>query len=264
MDRTPKRLVMQHMSINKQRGFTLIEVAIVAPIMILVAISIVAILIVLVSSTVRPNAQSLIMQQEEKAFESIESDINNSYVYISSTSSYGFLSSLPSNFTDTAASDYSSPPSGTTVIRLQTFNQIIDSNDSSKTKVLPAFKDTGSCSNITDLSSSNIAPIVVIYYVRDNTLYRRTLVDNTNPSTCGTKLAKQSCLSSCAAEDSALVRVDSLKTFSIEYYTGITNDTVTTDPTLAKSAKVTITAASDAGGDSVEYTSSLRAARLNN
>ncbi len=255
---------MQHTSTNKQRGFTLVEVAIVAPIMILVAISIVAILITLVSSTVRPNAQSLIMQQEEKALESIESDINNSYVYINSTSSSGFLSSLPSSFTDSAASDYSSPPSGTMVVGLQTFNQIIDSTDSSRTKVLPAFKDAASCSNTTDLSPNNIAPVVVIYYVKDNTLYRRTLVDTTNPSTCGAKLAKQSCLSSCAAEDTALVRVDSLTAFSIVYYTGITNDIVTTDPTLAKSAKITITAALNAGGDSVEYTSSLRAARLNN
>jgi type II secretory pathway pseudopilin PulG len=255
---------MPRTSINKQRGFTLIEIAIIAPVMILVALSIIAILITLVSSTVRPNARSLIMQQEEKAFETIESDINNSYVYISSTSSSGFLSTLPANFTDNAASDYSSPPSGTTVVRIQTFNQIIDSTDSSRTKILPAFKSSSACSNTTDLSSNNIAPIVVVYYVKNNVLYRRTLVDNTNPSTCGTKLAKQSCLSSCAAEDVALVRVDSLKAFSIVYYTGITNDVVTVDPTLARSAKVTITAASDAGGDSVEYTSSLRAARLNN
>lgn len=255
---------MQRMSISKQRGFTLIEVAVVAPIMILVALSIIAILIILVSSTVQPNARSLIMQQEEKALEVIESDINNSYVYISSTTSSGFLSALPSNFSDGAASDYSSPPSGTTTLALQTFNQIIDSTDSSRTKVLPAFKGTSSCSNTTDLSASNIAPIVVVYYVKNNTLYRRTLVDTTNPSTCGTKLAKQSCLSSCAAEDVALVQVDALSVFSVVYYTGITNDTVTTDPTAAKSAKVTITAASDAGGDSVQYTSSLRAARLNN
>ncbi len=255
---------MQRMSTNKQQGFTLIEVAVVAPIMILVAISIIAILIILVSSTVQPNARSLIMQQEEKALDVIESDINNSYAYISSTSSYGFLSTLPANFADSASSDYSSPPSGTTVIALKTFNQIIDSTDSSRTKVLPAFKDTASCSNTTDLSASNIAPIVVVYYVKNNTLYRRTLVDTTNPSTCGTKLARQSCLTSCAAEDTALVQVDALRTFSVVYYTGITNDIVTTDPTAARSAKVTITAASDAGGDSVEYTSSLRAARLNN
>lgn len=255
---------MQHTSINKQRGFTLIEVAVIAPVMILVAISIVGILIILVSSTVQPNARSLIMQQEVRALDSIESDINNSYAYINSTTSYGFLSDLPANFSDSAISDYSDPPNGTMVLGIQTFNQIIDSTDSSRTKVLPAFKDTASCSNTTNLSPNNIAPIVVVYYVKNNTLYRRTLVDTSNPSTCGTKLARQTCLTSCAAEDVALVQVDELRVFNVEYYTGITNDVVTTDPTAARSAKVTITAASDAGGDSVQYTSSLRAARLNN
>jgi type II secretory pathway pseudopilin PulG len=242
---------MRPMSTKNQRGFTLVEVAIISPVMILIAISIVAILITLVSSTIQPNTRSLIMQQEEKAFESIENDINNSA---------GLLSSLPANFSDGSASDYASPPSGTTVIRVQTYDQIINPNDSSGTKIIPAFKDSATCSNITDLGPSNIVPVVAVYFVRDNTLFRRTLTDTTVPATCGTKLAKQTCQSS---EDIALVRVDNLSAFSVVYYTGITNDVVTTDPTVAKSARITITAASEAAGDTIQYTSSLRAARLN-
>ncbi|MDO8335251.1 MAG: prepilin-type N-terminal cleavage/methylation domain-containing protein [Candidatus Saccharibacteria bacterium] len=257
------------MSTKYQRGFTLVEVAIVAPIMILVALSIVAILITLVTSTIRPNATSMLMQQQEKAFDVIESDINNSYVYISSTSSSGFLSSLPSGFTDSSPSDYSSPPSGTTVLRLQTFNQIVNPSDTTGTKVIPAFKDTNtSCSNTTDMTANNIVPIVIIYYVKNNVLYRRTLTYNyasTPPQTCGTKLAKQTtCSTGCTSEDLALVTADKIDTFSVDYYTGINNNTLTNnDPTLGKSAKVTIGATLQAGGDAVSYTSSIRASRLN-
>ncbi|MEK7621281.1 MAG: type II secretion system protein [Patescibacteria group bacterium] len=244
------------MSTNKQHGFTLVEVAIVTPVMILTALGIVAILITLVSSTVGPNARSILMQQEEKALDSMESDINNSSGILSS--------SLSANFTDTAGGDYSSPPSGTTVLRIQTYDQITNPNDSSGTRVIPAFKDSAACSNITSLAANNIAPIVVVYYVKDNVLYRRTLTDTTTPATCGIKLAKQSCLSGCASKDTALVNAENLSNFSIIYYTGVTNSIETADPTLAKSAKVFITASLEAGGETVEYSSSLRSARLNN
>ncbi|MBI3494459.1 hypothetical protein HY004_00545 [Candidatus Saccharibacteria bacterium] len=246
------------MSTKDQRGFTLIEVAVVAPIMILVALGIVAILITLVTSTLRPNARSIVMQQEQKAMDSIESDINNSS---------GLITDLPSNFSDgNAAADYYDPPAGTAVIGIQTYDQIVNPNDNSGTKVIPAFKDSASsCTNITDLSASNIVPIVVVYFVKDNTLYRRTLTQyygSTPANTCGTKLAKQTCIT-CTNKDIVLIAADSISAFSVVYYTGITNDVVTTDPTVAKSAKITITASINAGGDAVEYTSTLRASRLN-
>ena len=246
---------MQHLSTNKQRGFTLIEIAIIAPLMILVAISIVAVLIGLVSATVGPNARSIQMQQEEKAFDIIEGDINNST---------GFLSTLPANFTDANSSNYANPPSGTTVLRIATFDQITNPNDSSGTKVVPAFKGGSPCNNTTDLGASNITPIVAIYFVRDNTLFRRTLTDNTNPATCGTKLAKQTCQSGCASDDLQLVIGDSVSEFGVTYYTGITGNTTTTDPTAAQSAQIRITSSINAGGDSFSYTATLRAARMNN
>lgn len=239
---------------NNQGGFTLVEVAVVAPVMILLAIAIVAILIALVGGTVRPNAESILIQQNQKSFENIESDINNSS---------GLLSALPANFTDNAASDYSSPPSGTTVLRIKTYDQIQNPNDSSGTKIIPAFKDASSCSSSTILDSSNIVPIVVIYFVKNNTFYRRTLTDTTTPATCGTKLAKSTGCSTCTSEDIALLKADSIDAFNVTYYTNITNDTTTTDPTVAKSAKITITSSLEAGGDTVEYTASLRAVRLN-
>ena len=251
-----QRFHMQHMSTNKQRGFTLIEVAIVTPVMILVAISIVAVLITLVSSTVRPNAKSILMQQQEKALDSIESDVNNSSA---------ILSTLPANFSDNNSNDYSLPPSGTTVLRVQTYDQIVNPNDSSGTKVIPAFKDSAACSNVTDLNAANILPIVTVYYVKNEVLYRRTLIDNTSPTPaiCGAKLAKQTCLT-CSSEDLALVRADRLSGFAVTYYTGINNDVVTTDPALAKSATISITASLEAGGDTVENITSLRVSRLNN
>lgn len=251
-----QRSLMQHTSTSKQRGFTLVEIAVVTPIMILVAISIIAVLITLVSSTVRPNAKSILMQQQEKALDSIESDVNNSSI---------ILSTLPSNFSDSNSVDYASPPAGTTVLRVQTYDQIVNPNDTSGTKVIPAFKDSAACSNITDLNATNILPIVTIYYVKNEVLYRRTLIDNTSPAPaiCGTKLAKQTCLT-CTPEDLALVRADQISGFAVTYYTGINNDVVTTDPTLAKSATISITASLEAGGDTVENTTSLRVARLNN
>lgn len=251
---------MRPMSIKKinQRGFTLVEVAVVAPVMILIALAIVAILIALVSGTVGPNARSILIQQGQKAFDSMESDVNNSS---------GLLSTLtvPANFTDNAASDYSSPPSGTTVLRIQTYDQIQNPNDSSGTKVIPAFKDTSPCSNTTVLDSNNIVPIVVVYFVKNNTLYRRTLTDTTTPATCGTKLAKSTGCGSCTSEDIALIRADSITKFEVTYYDSVTLDSNPSSIASAssKSAKITIASSLEAGGDTIKYTANLRVARLN-
>lgn len=242
-----------------QRGFTLVEVAVIAPVMILIALSIVAILIALVSSTVGPNARSILIQQGQKSFDSIESDVNNSS---------GLLPTLPANFTDNAAGDYSSPPSGTTVLRIQTYDQIQNPNDSSGTKVIPAFKDTSPCSNTTVLDSNNIVPIVVIYFVKNNTLYRRTLTDTTTPTptTCGTKLAKSTGCGDCTSEDIALLRADSVTKFEVTYYDSVVLDSNPNSVASAssKSAKITIESSLEAGGDTIKYTANLRAARLNN
>ncbi len=243
------------MSINNQKGFTLVEVAVVAPMMILIAISIVAILIALVSSTVGPNAKAILIQQQEKAFDIVENDINNSS---------GLIATLPANFSDSMSNDYASPPSGTTVLRIQGYNQINNPGDTSGTKVIPAFKDTATCSNITDLSASNIAPIVIIYFVNNNILYRRTLIEDTPSSTCGTKLAKETgCAQPTCTQDLQLVQGDSIQAFSVIYYTTIGGSTTTSDPTLAKSARITITSTVNAGGEPIQYTASFRAARLN-
>lgn len=235
-----------------QSGFTLVEVAIIVPIMIIIAVSILAMLITLVTSTMIPNARGIIMQDQQKAFDNIESDIN---------SSTRLLSTLPSGFTDSASTDYASPPSGTTVLRIETFNQITNPNDTTGTKTIPAFMGSAPCTNTTVLTKENIAPIVIVYFVRDNSLYRRTLVDNTL-ATCGTKLAKQTC-STCSSKDLQLLRASSVTKFEVIYYSSAQNDTITTDPTQAKSARITITATLDTVGQTVEYTATIRIVRLN-
>lgn len=247
---------MRHMSINNQKGFTLVEIAVIAPMMILIALAIVAVLVTLVSSTVSPNAKGLLMQQQEKAFDSIENDINNSA---------GLLSSLPPNFSDSESDDYADPPVDADILIVRGYNQIQNPNDASGTKVIPAFMDTATCSNTTNLNATNIAPIVTIFFVKDNVLYRRTLVEDVPSNTCGTKLAKETgCSLSSCTPDIELLRADTINTFDVTYYTTITGTTTTSDPTAAMSARVTITSTLFAGGDPIKYTAVIRAARLNN
>lgn len=247
---------MRHMLIkNRQAGFTLVEVAIVAPLMILIAISILAVLITLVTSTVTPNARGIMMIEQQKAMDSLQKDIGNSTTLLAPAA-------LPSGFSDSASSDYSSPPTGTVVLKAQTFNQTTDTNDTTGTKILPAFKGSSPCTNLTSLEASNIAPIVAVYFVKDSILYRRTLVDDTL-ATCATKLAKQTCISSCTSKDLQLISTSKVKKFDIIYYTSLTSDTVTTAPASAKSAKITITSTLDAAGQTNEYTSVARIIKLN-
>ncbi len=264
---------------QNERGFTLVEVAVVVPMIVIIVIGILAMLITLVQSNVAQTTRSNLVYQTRLALGDVEKDVDSSTLF------------LPSTLPSATYSDFNEPGlSGTyktngtlsggaastnlNTLFIQGYNQILDPQDATRTKIIAAFKGTPPCSGSAVTQTSNIVPISVLYFVNNGTLYRRTIIDKTNPTTCGTKLIKQACPTgsdlntpACATKD--VVLLNSVSQFKIDYYLNAGDASpmnayiASPSPTIdqAKAISITITSATGASGKSVSHTAGLRVAR---
>lgn len=119
-------------------------------------------------------------------------------------------------------------------------------------------------------------PYTVIYFVRGNVLYRRTLTDATTPICNGPQAQKQSCPpavtpwnSICKAQDEVIAK--NVTGLSIDYYqeratSPIINEYTSTNPGIlgmADDAQVTLTLSGTGASSSLTSTISLRITKVN-
>lgn len=119
-----------------------------------------------------------------------------------------------------------------------------------------------------------------IYFVANNTLYRRTLVNTTSPCGGYTNAQKQTCSSSatdnyCQGVDAKII--SNVTEFRVDYYSDANNTTPmdptddtkhtkyddATVPNMAKSVGITLSAKSGPDNSDPIYTSTLRISRIN-
>lgn len=116
--------------------------------------------------------------------------------------------------------------------------------------------------------------VTVIYFVKNNTLYRRVVVptwnNNSTPDSntvCKPVWQRGSCASGitgtgCLTKDAAiLTNVDSLSMTVAYYKKSAPSTPITSDLSNADSLKVTLTASTKAGGETISNTSELAASR---
>jgi type II secretory pathway pseudopilin PulG len=265
---------------GREAGFTLVEVAVVVPMIILVIVGILALLITLVGSNVQQSTRSALVNNTRVALTSIEKDVDASSTFLADTlpsatfkdfNEPGLSGSYKTN--GSLASGAASANLNTLFI--QGYNQIADPADTTGTKIIGAFKGTPPCSGINFAQTANIVPVAVLYFVTNSTLYRRTIIDRTNPTTCGPLLIKQSCPTgsdantpSCLVKDTALL--NNVSQFKIDYYLNAADTTplnayvATPTPPIdqAKAIVATITSFTNSAGNRVSHSASLRMTRI--
>lgn len=141
----------------------------------------------------------------------------------------------------------------------------------------PVFQDDGDFNCSTQLTLNPELTYIVIYFIRDGSLYRRILTDTTTP-TCNDveQNQKQSCPrdaipphASCQARDELIA--NNMTQFGIAYYTAlaatpIANVYSSADPdilSIADDAEVTLTAGKLLAGRSITATITLRIGTVN-
>lgn len=266
-----KRITHQHSA-----GFTIVELAIIVPILIVSVLVLFESMFYLVRVAAINRTQTALIYENQNALNIIEAD-----AVLTTT----FLPTTDTNVTDvykptSNAGQWSylgdTQDSATRVLILRAFNTT--TNPLSADRV-PSFLSALGC-DTDDIYSNDILQYNIIYFVKDGNLYRRRALD-TSQATCETPYQKQSCPSletlglptrdtSCAADDE-LIATD-VTAFSVQYYQTKNSSTpmdvynVLADPdtvSVAAAVDVSLTLARDAYHQNTVYTSSIRIARLN-
>ncbi len=264
---------MRHMLISKKiqasAGFTLIEVLVISPILIISLSTIVVLLINLSASNLISNAEISLTSDTKTALSVIEDDIALTSLFLT-TKDAAYSDPYGPNGAG-AAWSYKGVSATSRVLVARTYATSTSVKNPNKT---PVYIDLYGC----DINSLTLNPALrtnSIYFVKDNNLYRRTLTDESQ-TLCNAQFQKQSCPADSGMTNPICKAIDTLllsyvTNFSISYYTNSTDTTPidvypSNSPTILDAAKtidVNITASRTVAGEIISYTSSIKISKLN-
>jgi len=201
---------------HRNSGFTLVELVIIVPIAMLTIMGVVVALINLVSDNITTRSELSSMHDTQSAFNTIEADANIAA---------SFLTTKDSQFSDPygpdgAGGSWSFAGSSTSLQTLIIRGYASTKNPLDETR-RPVYINQLGCA-AADILSNPALTTNVIYFIRNNNLYRRVLTI-TSATTCATPFQKQSCPPDratnnaiCKADDSLLLT--DVKSFIVDYY----------------------------------------------
>lgn len=261
---------------NKSRGFTLVEIMVIAPVVILVISGFVALIIVLTGDVLRSGETNKIIYNTQSALNTFEDDVRLTTQFLTTSMTPVTPQGLNNN---NAPFVLSGTPGATTTFgiykALATTKNPLDS-----TKELVYIKDTPyDCTDPNLYKQNTPYTINYVYFYTlqsgEYILWKRTLTDQT-PATnlCGTLWQQPSCAASivtagsyptiCKTEDTVVLR--NLLSISGAYYNDSTYATQTayaSIPTSSTSTALGLTAGKTIAGRSFTFSASLRATKIN-
>lgn len=278
---------MQFTSQSKNRGFTIVEVLVIAPIVILALGAFIAVMVNMTAEVLKTQSENSMVQGTQDALSSIERDIKLSGQFLAGNelvaqSPQGYADGYGTINSDSDANSFTNVTAGNTrskMLILRTFTT--DKNPIDGTRQ-PIYTDqpTASCAQKTTnkLFSSN-----TIYFVKNNTLWKRTIIQQGSgrPNLCDTPWQQPSCSSTvtkgtfCKVNDSRLA--DNVSDLTIDYFTNPSDTTPIADAndstktvtqrnaalSGATTARISITTSSKVAGRDVGNTAAVRATKLN-
>lgn len=234
---------------NNCSGFTIVELLVVAPIVILVIGGFIGAIIAMTGNVLVTRSANQLVYNIQDALDRIESDVRISGGFL--TASTGFSYDNPSLILNSYATT--------------------NNPASSALNIVYHSSSTGSCS-----SPTNPLMLNTVYFVSDNKLWRRIVVpdDFSAGIFCDAKTnsvtsvwQKPSCAAiTCVSKDMLLVDEATSLTIEIKYYSPSEPNTfLTTPPSDANSGVVvTITANGNAAGRTFTESGTIRATSPNN
>lgn len=259
------------------KGFTFVEILVIAPIVILAIGSFIALIVVMSGDVLAARAQNVLAYNIQDALNRMEKDIRSSSRFLAVNS-----------FSLIAAQGYDNGTSGFKNVDTTRGPALI--LEQTATTANPALSPSSfaylsnqpyNCAN-PSLRENQIMMINIVYFIKDSTLWRRTLMpSNYTTAACNTPWQKPSCspgysAAFCQTPDTELVKGVSITDFDIQYYLAANSTTpdatvsnpATADNTRASiletltSANVAIRASTVVAGRDVTWSGSLRATRI--
>lgn len=251
---------------HKQSGFTLVEMLVVAPLVVLVIGTIVGFLVSLVGNVLISNARSQAQYATQDALDQIEQDAFWSGSFYST-----FTAPSPQGENDATQPFTSTSGSGTDLI----FHQVgVTTRPTDPARSPVFFANRPAACGSGSVQTNETLFVKTIYFVKAGSLYRRVVVPPNNQNvtpdaqtTCAAPWQRNSCTSiglaaQCISKDSKLV--DNVSAFSVTYYNKNNPSITLADPTLADSLTVSITTTKIIAGESVSDTLYVATSRTNN
>lgn len=256
-------------------GFTLVEMLIIAPIVILLVGSFIALLVNLTGDALAENAEARMLNDVNATLDQMEADVNSSGAFLAVnnfalTSPQG-LNNDTTNFTNVLSDGHA--------LILNVF--VSDKNPDSSTRALVYLANMPNACGSGNFGQNQVMTMNVVYFVKDNSLWRRTLaVNNYATKACAGAVIWQnpSCAPGvsgtlCRTQDEQLITAVDDLTISTSYFVAPADTTavpgaISGSDTVRQAAldttrtvDVTINADSTASGREFSQSGSLRMTR---
>lgn len=255
---------MSSMPISRRhgRGFTLVEMLAVAPLVILVIGGIIGLMLALISDAVVSAERNNMTSSIQNSLDMMERDVKLATTI--STNS-GTLPSPQGKDNGTAPFD-----SVDSLVLIQ-YATTANPYDSTRNLVYQA-NPAAYCGTAQQLFNPTVQTKIIYFRASDGSLYRRTIVPN--PSTCGNvkPWQKNSCAtvgSLCVVKDTKLS--EGISAMTLEYFTpsrptiaSSVAESTADRTTTTNSVRVTLELTRSVAGTSVKANGAMRAAKANN
>ena len=251
---------------SRSAGFTLAEVLIISPLIVLVVAVIVAAMVNMTGNALQTRERNHLVYSAQEGLNQIEADIRLSRGVVLGTGELVSGQGSDSNFTGTAEFETSA---STLVLEQNTTNKSPLDLD----RDLLYYSSPNPCSS--QLKRTNPAlRHKIVFFLDDNTLKRRTIVDFASGEICDPESSgtissvnhpavwqRNTCSTTntgrCFSLDTIIAK--DVESVEFEYYPSAASSTPTTPAITSSSIRVTIHSSKSAAGEDVTHSASLRA-----
>jgi len=257
-------------------GFTLVEIGIIVPILIIIAITLFNSLFAMLRSSATQKVDITITYDTQKALAALETDATLTSVFLPTTDASITDTYKPATNGGTWSYLGGSLSSPTRALIMRVYNTSTNPYSASRK---PSYLSALGC-GLSTLYFNSILQYNLIYFVSNGNLYRRVALDTTQ-ATCDPVYQKQSCPSldtlgtpsrdaSCSADDELVAK--NVTGFAVNYFSSqisavpLSIYSSGADPNLVTTAaaiEVTVTATRKTYGQDITGSSTIRISRIN-
>lgn len=236
---------------NDETGFTLVELLVMAPIMIVTIVLLMSYMFNQFGQLTQQGAQVNLQVDAQAITFSMQDDI-----FFASNFAKNINAGLSDTYQPSGGWSYNTTPQ-TLIISTLALTQSHRSADRE-----PVYINTEGCDEANLINNSELYNNI-IYFVSGTKLYKRILSAPTGVATCGTSHQKQSCPEANATTGCPRDRLltDKLNSFTITYLD--TNNTTVSDPETAERVKIDLQLKDRAFAEDVFSSSSITYRKLN-
>lgn len=267
---------------SKSAGFTLIEIGLIVPILIVTVLILFDALFALIRASDVEAGRIDITYDKQIAISNVESDIVLSSQFLPTVDAAITTDPYPPD-SNGGTWSYRGESSDTRALIARIYSTTLNPLDTERQPVFIG-DPAGAVCDATNIYYNSVQQYNVVYFVRDGELLRRRLIDRTTQLCNPGQYQKFSCPSqdyltsqgagsrdaTCQADDEVLAT--GVTNFEVQYYATKTSTTPldvyagAADPTLVTSAvdaEVTLTLSRKVSGKPISSTSTLRMSKLN-